>query len=86
MKEQPEQSDNKWIDVKDRLPEQETRVLLAWNDDVEIGYLTIPEDKRFTPYWKDSGDEQPCYSKITEDIITHWMPLPKLPNHGTKES
>jgi hypothetical protein len=69
----------KWISVKDRLPEAKTQVLVYWLDCVEIGYLTIPEDKRFTPYWRDSGDEQPCYAKINESAVTHWMPLPEHP-------
>jgi len=68
-----------WISVKDRLPESETRVLTYWLECVEIGYLTIPEDKRFIPYWCDSGDEQPCYAKINENTVTHWMPLPEPP-------
>ena len=61
-----------WINVKTRLPEQDTRVLIAagrfltmadWNAQAQRFELTTREDAAIIP---------------SQDI-THWMPLPELP-------
>lgn len=57
---------SQWISVKDRLPENENRVLAVWDDWIDTAYCTIFIDG---PYWINSeiGCELP---------VTHWMPLP----------
>lgn len=55
-----------WINVKDKMPQDQTRVIAIFGD-----YI-------FIPYWngvcwtKDN-------SILKDDVITHWMPLPEPP-------
>lgn len=54
-----------WIDINDRLPEENTLVLV-WNKDAaDIGFI---KDWR----WRD-------YSETFRGV-THWMPLPEPPD------
>ena len=70
-----------WISVKDRLPEKFQDVLI-WNETLqqaEIRYLTdeiYPESKEIKDQivWSEQG--------ITNNI-SHWMPLPEMPNDST---
>jgi len=84
--------ENKWISVKDKLPEEDEEgysvtVLISDGKNISIGYY------EFEYFAKD--DEDPClYSSdcwhddgiaITKcnggyGEVTHWMPLPLLPN------
>ncbi len=66
---------NKWISVKDRLPEYDRKVLVT---DVRDGYISISElkagGKGLKDYWEcEDGMRLP----VSE--ITHWMPLPEPP-------
>lgn len=59
-----------WISVKDRLPEQCCKVLIAWklNDKMEVDMAiwtgVVPK------------------LNVTQYEITHWMPLPEPPKEG----
>lgn len=54
---------SKWISVKDRLPEPNTVVLVHYADGRISTADYIDEHLKF----------------ITSSDITHWMPLPELP-------
>ncbi|WBS00255.1 DUF551 domain-containing protein [Pseudoduganella sp. SL102] len=58
-----------WIDVTERLPDDEALVLIALNEDGDV----------WTGY-RDSGTW--CYvdaMPITQERVTHWMPMPPGP-------
>lgn len=65
-----------WISVKDRLPEKQKNVLMhcVWHSaattHIYIGYKTVKK-------WKLDGKEL-----LVGWIVTHWMPLPSLPNNS----
>ena len=63
---------NKWISVKDRLPQPEVQVLGCFED----GFIaTVSTDASGEwELWADSGE------------VTHWMELPKPPGKGTYEN
>lgn len=73
-----------WISTKDRLPETETPVLaivstleapvvleLRW----EICNTMIESYFKDFVYWDDPNNDGQDYA----DNVTHWMPLPKIP-------
>lgn len=65
-----------WISVKDRLPETETEVLVFRVDYVSI--LTYGYNRRGNlcfKYMDECGYWRECFGSE----VTHWMPLPKLP-------
>ena len=55
---------NKWISVKDRLPEKDVRVLVRLADDSRF-YTKIDTDRIHYDTWVRWGT-----------YVTHWMPLP----------
>lgn len=55
-----------WISVKDRLPDEDVRVLVYLDSD--RSYTKIDTDRRFEGKWVRWGYD-----------VTHWMPLPELP-------
>lgn len=57
---------SEWIRVKERLPEENTRVLTAGFGIVTVGTL-------YRGIWWDSTTGDRSYG------ITHWMPLPEPP-------
>lgn len=63
-----------WISVKDRLPKENTKVLAIWDDCIETAFYEYIDGD----YWSNS--------EIGCDLpVTHWMPLPKLPQENTNE-
>jgi hypothetical protein len=60
-------SESKWISVEDRLPEMYQFVIVLADSNYRIAQMI--EDKKWENEW-------------TDEIIrvTHWMPLPALPN------
>ena len=61
-----------WISVKDRLPEQNIRVLV-WMQDNEQEYTQIDTDR-----WSCTM-EQGYHWIRWGNRVTHWMPLPQPP-------
>lgn len=64
-----------WISVKDRMPKNNTPVLVVWTNNkvssVMLGWhISI---KGLGSDWQTSGGLRP------EEEITHWMPLPEPP-------
>ena len=66
-------TDQKWISVKDKLPELFNPVMI-WDslETVVIGYLS---DASWYAY---CVDDDPLLE------VTHWMPLPEPPKEGAK--
>lgn len=56
-----------WVSVKERLPEQDTSVLVREKHIRGGGY-------HYTVYYYDPTMYQPYW-----DYVTHWMPLPEPP-------
>ena len=76
----------KWISVEDRLPEPNTTVLLiahGWEHQlVYIGKLKKVESvKSWLTGLVSKASEWTVYgfSYLKEPIVTHWMPLPSMP-------
>lgn len=76
----------KWISVEERLPEPNTTVLLiahGWEPQlVYIGKLEkVESEKSWLTGLVSKASEWTVYgfSYLKEPIVTHWMPLPSLP-------
>jgi Protein of unknown function (DUF551) len=65
---------DRWIDVKERLPEGkdyvDSYVRIFVDGQEEHGYYEIPTDKRRKPYWVQKNDE---YTGCV--YPTHWQPI-----------
>ena len=59
-----------WISVKDRLPEDNTNVLVYRGSLISV-YTYIGHNE-----WE---DDYGYWSRTDDDGITHWMPLPEPP-------
>jgi hypothetical protein len=67
-----------WIDIKERAPAYQQRVLLAGRYVVTVGYRQNYDDSE-APYFADETEwigEEGSHSYYE---VTHWMPLPELP-------
>ena len=62
-----------WISVNDRLPEENTRVLV-WLGVKLYDYTQIDTDRMINEKWVRWGKD-----------VTHWMPLPKAPKEEAEE-
>jgi len=60
----------KWIKVSERLPDEEERVLVYWEDapyhGIVIDYISYPKDGNL-------------WSLTNKEIVNAWMPLPSIP-------
>ena len=68
-KNHPALAKSQWISVKDRLPEDNSGLLLVYNSRLK---------KIGTSYWNEGiwcGGTWP----VTSQFITYWMPIPELP-------
>ena len=67
---------SEWISVKDRLPEPEIRVLVAYGSEAEIAWIDkIKSDQKWEVDYHSCG----CCASFVSRLVTHWMPLPELP-------
>ena len=62
-----------WISVEDRLPEEDT-IVLVWCGEVSV-YNYLQNDLWYTGY---------CDITTSESGVTHWMPLPEAPKGGVE--
>jgi DNA-directed RNA polymerase subunit RPC12/RpoP len=62
--------DSKWINVKDRLPDNDNRVLVYMHEN-RMSYTRIDTDRLVKGRWV-----------RWETCVTHWMPLPEAPKEG----
>lgn len=68
-----------WVSVKDRLPENETEVIIIVQH--RIGwYRAFAWHDAYG--WHSIADE---FCDGDSDLVTHWMPLPKPPKEVTKD-
>lgn len=63
---------NKWIDVNERLPEFEVPVLVKYKDSYRVAVCKRLVTIRLFIQYMD-------YRLYPNDTISHWMPLPPLP-------
>lgn len=68
-------SDNGWISVKDVLPYIHQDVLITDNKSIYMGRLGNDQISWFTDLPFNHHKNIGCYA------VTHWMPLPPLPNN-----
>jgi hypothetical protein len=74
----PEQT-MKWISVKDQMPDFMVPIIFySWSYGARIGYRG-ERGKKFIYFHQHASNSR--YKDVT-----HWMPIPKPPNHETKES
>ena len=76
-----------WISVEDRLPENMDEVLVfeRWETKPFVGYWNGYHwfvDMTFITSTGRDGGLDDC---IEQKYITHWMPLPKLPEYKNEE-
>lgn len=64
-----------WINVEERLPEEDVRVLVWLKEDHRTTYTRIDTDRLFKGKWVRWGGS-----------VTHWMPLPPLPKGERHDS
>jgi len=64
---------SKWISVEDRLPEKGAVVLAFGTRSATTGQFQGIGSRPWFWYWKGN----------TIKRVTHWMPLPEPPEHGT---
>ena len=57
-----------WISVRDRLPEEMANIIATDGMNVEVGFRSCIDDPEYTDEWLDF-----------HFIVTHWIPLPELP-------
>jgi len=76
----PPDCDDGWISVKDELPKAGRAVLLCVKGErrAVVGYIDMRDG-----LWVVHG-ESITYNP-TDDFVTHWQPLPSLPNLPTNE-
>jgi hypothetical protein len=68
---------SEWINVNDRLPNDRDYVLTFSDDliDTQMFYINdIARGKNKHWYFSDNSNDW------IDDNVTHWMPLPKIPN------
>jgi len=79
---------SEWISVKEQNPEPKTMVLVSHKTfGVQIGFINDnyvrPSRNRWIVYVRefeeDAGNHVPKTGKYEHIDISHWMPLPKLP-------
>lgn len=72
---------SEWIKASDKLPDDETPVLIVVNGAIRIGEIrwetpSFEDTYKAFQYWDDPIDDGQHWEWHD---ITHWMPLPKLP-------
>lgn len=70
-----------WISVKDRLPEDDLKVVILVNYSEYMFGFFVAEDEEGDPlkrwYWYNVHDKN--YNNVSGNIVTHWFPIPNLP-------
>jgi hypothetical protein len=76
-----------WIPVSERLPTEYETVLVATGGSVSAGEIRLPgsEDDCDEPWWmvfKEKRHNVGWAGSVDLKDVTHWMPLPPLPEEG----
>lgn len=78
---------DRWISVKDRLPEDDGKYMVWYKGELDICEFDV-ESQTFG-YTYDDYDEMyshlVCWDDGMDKDITHWMPLPEPPKDGDTE-
>lgn len=69
---------NRWINIKDRLPDKRQTILFAVKNKVHIGNMT---SRLTNGNWLWVSYIPAIDKHLTNDDISHWMPLPEPPSH-----
>jgi hypothetical protein len=78
----------KWISVKDRLPQERDHYLIFKSSKCEICNLSIkphahrmgwPTPRMYVAWFDTQDNTWAEFEDCNEDLITYWMPLPKMP-------
>ena len=73
---------DRWISVKDRLPDESCECLGVVDGEVtEVSYS--PKQKGLICVW--SMCDADGFKPLPDDAVTHWMPLPEPPKDGDAE-
>ena len=64
-----------WISVDERLPEDGQEVLIFVADGAFETYITVS-------YYNGNGRIKSWNNIYLRETVTHWQPLPKIPNQG----
>ena len=71
-----------WVPVSERMPEKDVLVLLYLNDGehtkITTGKIYASDDARVDGKFC-VGFDQVCPDFLKREVVTHWMPLPPLP-------
>ena len=70
----------RWIPVRERLPEPEKMVLLTVSGKVEN--ISLVDACELGEFSTDEGWILEMWPKWEDPNVTHWMPLPELPEEG----
>ena len=70
-----------WISVKEKTPEDYENIIFTNGKDVFVGF-------RVSLIYDDEGNNDIYYysNEINHKDVTHWMPLPELPEGEKNES
>lgn len=72
----------RWISVKDRLPDESCECLGVVDGEVtEVSYS--PKQKGLICVW--SMCDADGFKPLSDDAVTHWMPMPEPPKDGDSE-
>lgn len=77
----PEPQGPQWIQCSERIPPEDTPVLILRNGELRIGAIFTEspgheETFKAFNYWDDPNDDGQCWEWHE---VTHWMPLPNTP-------
>jgi hypothetical protein len=67
-----------WIDVKDELPQQCQKILIAYGSEVYSAEFREYLDGSFRFLEKTTGCG--CCGDIIDENVAYWMPLPEMPS------
>ncbi len=74
---------DRWISVKDRLPEDNRPVLCCVSDTTGEGRTYVIGSCENSEFWfLKIGDNKRFSFPYMQIKVTHWMPLPELPRDG----
>jgi hypothetical protein len=75
---------NKWISVEEALPKYNQRVLVVCTNQENF----MQEHVSICTFWGDNhlGIPRPYPMWSGKKTVTHWMPLPELPNKEGKDA
>ena len=65
----------KWVKCSERLPKENSKVLLTDGKTITMGYVVFPEERSFIYFYEETN----CFSDKIGSDMTHWAELPEAP-------